>query len=456
MTGSGATTSRWPGNTLRVYIGYLRRKLEAGGGPAAHPHRARHRLRAARAMSLRAARSPRRVAAGRGRPWPSLLGRGELPVDEARSSSSQVQQELWQRSRSFVGGGSGLGASPGQADRRSASEPGGGPRACALPSGLLTRSSATLTSSRGARRRTAVFPVRYARTGGSSPPTGRLAAAAGAAPGAEHRQDERPGASTSRRPFSGIHVEVLAFADHPDRKVNEIALPLTAVDSALHALLMTYLWLIAIGVVVAGIAGCGDLAHRTGPDSSASSAETEEVTRSLARPQRLEETGAERAPTPGGELQSDARRARAIARATAPPGRRRVARAAHADGRAAQQHPDLPRRGTPARGRARETSKRAIVAELDELAKLVSDVVELARGSTPADRRRARSTLDEVVHDAVARARRRAPAVRFQVERRAGGDPQLAVSRVSRAVTNVIDNARKWSRRGRRDRGLAP
>ena len=40
-------------NALRVYIGYLRRKLEDAGSPRADPHRARRRLRPAGVMSLR-------------------------------------------------------------------------------------------------------------------------------------------------------------------------------------------------------------------------------------------------------------------------------------------------------------------------------------------------------------------------------------------------------------------
>ena len=52
---SGATTSGPRSNALRVYIGYLRRKLEEAGRRAADPHGARRRLRAARAVSLRPA-----------------------------------------------------------------------------------------------------------------------------------------------------------------------------------------------------------------------------------------------------------------------------------------------------------------------------------------------------------------------------------------------------------------
>jgi len=50
----------------------------------------------------------------------------------------------------------------------------------------------------------------------------------------------------------------------------------------------------------------------------------------------------------------------------------------------------------------------AIVAELDELTQLVSDILELARGAAPADRVEA-IELEAVVAEAVARARRRHP-----------------------------------------------
>lgn len=353
--------------------------------------------------------------------------------------TGQVRQELWQRSRSFVGGGTSLGGSSGQADRRSASEPGGGPRACALPSELLTRSSATLTSSPALDGAPPYFQ--------SVCPDGRVVTAAGTPPQLPVPRQVRDIARTAIGSFyfattvRGIHVEALAFADHPDRKVNEIALPLTPVDSALHALLMTYLWLISIGVVVAGIAGLVISRTALAPILRFS-AETEEVTRSLARPQRLEETGAE-----------ELRRLAASFNHTLDALERSLESQRHliADASHELRTPMAALRSNIQifldAERLPENERRdlqaAIVAELDELAKLVSDVLQLARGSMPADRVEP-VHLDEVVHDAVGRARRRAPAVRFQVD----VQPSMILNspeQVSRAVTNVIDNARTWS-----------
>ncbi|MHB8531703.1 MAG: HAMP domain-containing sensor histidine kinase [Solirubrobacteraceae bacterium] len=83
-----------------------------------------------------------------------------------------------------------------------------------------------------------------------------------------------------------------------------------------------------------------------------------------------------------------------------------------------------------------------ILAELDSLTALVGDVVELARGAeAPAGLDDVR--LDEVVRAAVERARRRGE-LRFRLELEPtvlSGSPD----RIGRAVSNLIDNACKWS-----------
>jgi two-component system sensor histidine kinase MprB len=85
-----------------------------------------------------------------------------------------------------------------------------------------------------------------------------------------------------------------------------------------------------------------------------------------------------------------------------------------------------------------------IIAELDELTALVSDVVELARGSKPA-RVLDDVRLDQIVEAAVARARARAvdPAeFRLALEPTVvRGEPD----RIERAVSNLLVNAMKWS-----------
>ncbi len=87
-----------------------------------------------------------------------------------------------------------------------------------------------------------------------------------------------------------------------------------------------------------------------------------------------------------------------------------------------------------------------VIEELDELTALVADVVELARGSKPTGEQ-GEVRLDSIVQDALDRARRRAPELTFgqRLEPtlvRGDGD------RISRAVTNLLDNASKWSPEG--------
>ncbi len=92
-----------------------------------------------------------------------------------------------------------------------------------------------------------------------------------------------------------------------------------------------------------------------------------------------------------------------------------------------------------------EALRRDIVAELDELTALVGDVVELARGATP-DGSAEDVRLDEVVRAAIDVARRRADlAFEMTLEPtvvRGQGE------RIGRAVSNLMDNARKWSPSG--------
>ena len=84
--------------------------------------------------------------------------------------------------------------------------------------------------------------------------------------------------------------------------------------------------------------------------------------------------------------------------------------------------------------------------ELESMTSLVGELVELARGEE-ADVAPAELRLDAVVRGVVERAARRWPAVEFRTELEPCtivGAPQ----RVERAVSNLVDNARKWSPEG--------
>ena len=97
----------------------------------------------------------------------------------------------------------------------------------------------------------------------------------------------------------------------------------------------------------------------------------------------------------------------------------------------------------------------AIVGQVEELTALVSDVVELAREATP-ETALEDVAFDDVVHRCVDRARRHWPGNEFAVET-APVVVRAATARLERAVTNLLDNAAKFSGPGTRvDVRLAP
>jgi two-component system sensor histidine kinase MprB len=87
-----------------------------------------------------------------------------------------------------------------------------------------------------------------------------------------------------------------------------------------------------------------------------------------------------------------------------------------------------------------------VVEQSEELAALVSDLIELARGDEPvAGAEEVR--LDRVVEESVARARRNSPGLRFELRAQ-----QVVVEgvadRLGRAVNNLLDNAARHSPAG--------
>jgi two-component system sensor histidine kinase MprB len=87
-----------------------------------------------------------------------------------------------------------------------------------------------------------------------------------------------------------------------------------------------------------------------------------------------------------------------------------------------------------------------VLRQFEEMSALVADIVELARdGPSTAEEDDVR--LDVLVADAVERAERNTPTVRFKLE----STPSLVhgvPGRLDRAVTNLLDNAAKWSPAG--------
>jgi two-component system sensor histidine kinase MprB len=82
-------------------------------------------------------------------------------------------------------------------------------------------------------------------------------------------------------------------------------------------------------------------------------------------------------------------------------------------------------------------------AQIEELTTLIGDLVELARDD-PMPAVVATVHLDEIVDRALTRVRRRAPSLTFEAD----VEPSSVVgdaAALERAVTNLLDNAAKWS-----------
>jgi two-component system, OmpR family, sensor histidine kinase MprB len=240
---------------------------------------------------------------------------------------------------------------------------------------------------------------------------------------------------------SGIHVEILTVGDPSGHKAVEVALPLTGVDSVLGSLLVTYGLLVGAGVLLAGVLGTLIARSALAPINRFSD-QTEQVISTLDAPRRLRETGAR-----------ELRRLAASFNQTLDALERSIQAQRHliADASHELRTPMAALRSNIQifleSGRLpeedREGLQAAILAELDELTQLVADVVELARGPVPSEHTET-IELGVIVKRVVDRTRRRAPQLEFRVEL----EPTVILNvsdRVSRAVTNVIDNARKWS-----------
>jgi two-component system, OmpR family, sensor histidine kinase MprB len=239
----------------------------------------------------------------------------------------------------------------------------------------------------------------------------------------------------------GTHLEIYVTPDMPDRKAIEVAVPLTTIDDALHGLLLTYGLLLGVGMVLAGWIGALVARSALAPIRRFTS-QTEQITSALDKPRRLDEVGA-----------IEIRRMAASFNQTLGALERSVEAQRHliADASHELRTPIAALRSNiqifleadqlPP-GEQVELQD-AILAELDDLTQLVSDVLALARGSTPNEAVE-ELELDAIVSEATERAIRRSQNITFDTEL----EPTLinnSPDRVTRAVTNVVDNARKWS-----------
>jgi two-component system sensor histidine kinase MprB len=268
---------------------------------------------------------------------------------------------------------------------------------------------------------------------GSAPPTIALSALdrAIAARGS--------GTSLTDRRVNGTHLRVLTLGVSPTGAV-VIARPLTEVEKELSRLLLILVLIGAGGILLAAVLGAVIARTALAPIARFTSS-TETLTGSLDLSRRLDVAGrdelARLAQSFNGTLDALERSVQAQ--------RHLIADASHelrtpiASLRANIQVLGEAERLPP---EEQESLRGDIVEELDELTALVGDVVELARGAGPAgppdDVR-----LDELVEGAVQSARRRSD-LRFELKL----EPTVVsgqADRIGRAISNLVDNARRWS-----------
>jgi two-component system sensor histidine kinase MprB len=243
----------------------------------------------------------------------------------------------------------------------------------------------------------------------------------------------------------GTHIRVLVVGIGPKGAL-AVALPLTTVDNALRKQLVLLLVIGGAGILLAALLGL--LVARTALAPIARfTRQTESI---AANPERIEH---ERLDVIGSDelsrLATTFNRTLDALERSVEAQRNLVADASHelrtpiATIRANLQ---LMRDEALLSPEDRAALRADVIEELDELTALVGDVVELARGNKPSGAA-GDVRLDEVVREAIERARRRAPGLTFQQVLETTVVRGEA-DRISRAVTNLLDNASKWSPEG--------
>jgi len=279
-------------------------------------------------------------------------------------------------------------------------------------------------------------------------PDGSVLRPAGAAAGlpiaAAARTIARSGSgeALSDTRVAGTHLRVLTRALPSGNGALQVARPLTEVDHSMRDILIVLAAVAAAGIALAACLGAVVARAALAPISRFTR-RTEEIAGNPDPVERIAATGND-------ELARLARSFNATLDAlerSVEVQRQLVADAGHelrtpiaslrANIQTLEDADRLPERD-------RVALRADIIDELDELTALVGDVVELARGSKPG-RVLDDVRLDQIVDVLVRRAQsRRGVNVRFHTELEptvVRGEPD----RVNRAVSNLVDNAVKWS-----------
>jgi two-component system sensor histidine kinase MprB len=238
----------------------------------------------------------------------------------------------------------------------------------------------------------------------------------------------------------GAHLRVFAAPLDAGHAVL-VALPLTEVDRALDRLLVTLLLITGGGIALAALVG-GGIAHgalrpvRRLTDTAEAVADTHDLGTRIGEDRRdeLGRLGASFDKMLG--ALDDALAAQ----------RRLVADASHelrTPLTTLRTNIEVLREGEGLADVDRARLVDDLAGEVEELTGLVADVVDLARGSQ-REFHLVEVRLDALADDVVGRARSRYPDVRFRLV----AEPSVVLAdadRLERALSNLVDNAAKWS-----------
>jgi two-component system sensor histidine kinase MprB len=242
----------------------------------------------------------------------------------------------------------------------------------------------------------------------------------------------------------GTHVRVYTQQAGPGLAV-QLARPLTEVDDALSDLRLGLGLLAVVGIALAAFLGRLATRHAVRPVTELTES-AEHVARTRDLSHRIEASGGDELARLAASFNTmlgalgDSQQAQ----------RRLVADASHelrtplTSLRTNLEVLGSPHELAPA---DRERLRADLVAQFEELTELVGDLVELARDGEPCQEPHEPLRLDELVIAAVERAQRHAPQVSFAADL----EPSVvagARGRLDRAVTNLLDNAAKWSPAG--------
>jgi two-component system sensor histidine kinase MprB len=241
--------------------------------------------------------------------------------------------------------------------------------------------------------------------------------------------------------IGGVHFRVLTTRG-PKRATLTLAKPLTDVDDTLGRLRWILFAVTIGGVGLASGFGVAVSRAATRPLGRLT-ATAEEVTATGELHHRIEPEGSDEP----GRLAASFNAMLAALEASRDAQRQLVADASHelrTPLTSIRANVELLERARDLPPTEREAVLSSVRGQLEDLTILVGDLVDLARPGDRAVEPPEDLRLDQLVDDAVQRARRHAPATHFVVD----GSPCIVTgsrARLSRAVGNLLDNAVKWS-----------